>query len=131
MSEVLSKGVIAAILIGVAAGVGACSNPAAPDVLIEPIQIDRVDVRILESSPPMAVAHVEGFVGDGCSSLHLVEPARSGNTVTVTILRRRLDADACIQIAILYDEDIPLPGQYPPGTYVLRVNGVERTFTTQ
>lgn len=108
----------------------ACSNPAGPDVLIEPIQIDGIDVRILEGAPPMATAHVTGLIGDGCCSLHSVQQARSGNTVTVTILRRRLDADACIQIAILYDDDMPLQGQYPPGRYVLRVNGVERSFTT-
>jgi len=127
----MSKSLIAALLIGLAAGLAACSNPAGPDTFVEPIQIHRVDVRILESAPPGATAHVEGFVGDGCSSLHSVEQARSGNTVTVTILRRRVAADACIQIAILYDEDIPLSGQYPPGTYVLRVNGVERTFRTE
>jgi hypothetical protein len=126
----VSKGVIAAILIGLASSLGGCSNPAGPDVLIEPIQIDLVEVRVLESAPPRATAHIQGLIGDGCSSLHSVQQERSGDTVTVTILRRRLAADACIQIAILYDEDIPLSGEYPPGRYVLRVNGVERTFTT-
>lgn len=120
-----------AVAIGLSAGVGAaCSNPAGPDIVVEPIQVDRVDVRILESSPPQAAAHVVGVIGDGCATLQSVRQARSGNTVTVTILRQRPRVAVCIQIALLYDAVIPLEGQFPPGTYLLRVNGVERTFTT-
>jgi len=128
----MSSRFLPVVAIGLAASLGAaCSNPASPDVVVEPIQIDRVDVRIMESSPPQATAHVEGIVGDGCASLHSLQQSRSGNTVTVTILRRRPAAAVCTQIAILYNADIPLPGQYPPGKYVLRVNDVERTFTTE
>ena len=124
--------VFAAIVIGLSGLLGAaCSNPASPDVVVEPIQVDRVDVLILESSPPQASAHVLGVVGDGCASLHSVRQERSGNTVTVTILRQRPRMAVCTQIALLYDEVIPLDGQYPPGAYVVRVNGVERTFATQ
>ena len=36
----------------------------------------------------------------------------------------------CIQIAKLYDELIHLEGQYPPGRYLLRVNSLEKVFTT-
>ena len=123
---------LAVVAIGLAAGLGAaCSTPASPDVVVEPIQIDRVDVRIRAGSPPQAWAHVVGVVGDGCASLHSVRQGRSGNTVTVTILRQRPRVAVCTQIARLYDEVIPLDGPYPPGTYLLRVNDVERTFTTE
>ena len=71
------------LAIGLAAFLGAsCSNPASPDIVVQPIQIDRVDVLILKSFPPQAAAHVTGVVGDGCSSLHSVRQVRSGNTVT-------------------------------------------------
>jgi hypothetical protein len=107
-----------------------CSNPAGPDTLVEPIQIDSVDVRILESSPPRAVAHVEGVVGDGCSELYSVNQTRSGNMATVTILRQRPKDAVCTQIAKLYNADIPLEGTFPAGRYVLMVNSFEKVFTT-
>ncbi|HUG55383.1 MAG TPA: hypothetical protein VMR21_17375 [Vicinamibacteria bacterium] len=108
-----------------------CSSPAAPDVLVDEVQIERVDVRILESFPPQAVAHVEGFLGDGCTEFHSLDQQRAGNVVTITILRQRPVAAICTQIGKLYSADIRLTGQYPPGRYVLRVNDVETTFVTQ
>ncbi len=109
----------------------ACSNPADPDLLVEPIEIESVEVLVLESSPPQAQAHVRGFIGDGCSELKSVEQQRTGNSVTVTILRQRERAAICTQIAKLYDAVLRLEGSYPPGRYVLRVNGIETFFTTQ
>jgi hypothetical protein len=115
-----------------ALGASACSDPAAaPDVEVTPIQIDRVEVRILETSPPRATARVEGILGDGCSELHSENQSRTGNTVTLTILRERPRNAACTQQAKLYESDFTLQGEYPPGEYVLRVNGVEKTFRTQ
>ena len=107
-----------------------CGTPATPDVVTEPIQIDRVDVAILESSPPQATALVQGVIGDGCSSVHSVTQQRTGNVVTVTILRERPREAICTQIAKLYDETIRLEGTFPPGDYVLRVNSVEKPFST-
>ena len=109
---------------------GCGASPTAPDVVTEPIQIDRVDVLILESSPPQVTARVEGVLGDGCATLHSVAQQRSGNTVTVTILRERPRDAICTQIAKLYDDVIRLEGQFPPGDYLLRVNSVEKTFST-
>jgi len=108
-----------------------CGNPAAPDLEIAPIQVESVEVLVLESFPPQAAARVRGVVGDGCSTLHSVEQARSGSTVTLTILRERPAGAICTQIARLYDETIRLEGAFPPGRYVLRVNGLETVFTTQ
>lgn len=109
----------------------ACSNPADPDLVVDLVQIESVEVRIMESSPPQAAAHVEGVLGDGCSELHSQTQTRSENTVTITILRQRPRDAICTQIAKSYVADIPLEGQYPPGRYVLRVNGVETTFSTE
>ena len=115
-----------------AACVAACSdNPAGSDLSIDPIGIQSVDVLVLESLPPQASAHVKGVIGDGCSELHSIGQERSGNTVTVTILRQRPKDAICTQIARLYDDVIRLDGTYPAGSYVLRVNGFERTFTTR
>jgi hypothetical protein len=75
-------------------------------------------------------AHVRGVIGDGCSSLHSVEQERTGNAVVVTILRQRPANAICTQIARLYDDTIRLDGAFPPGTYVVRVNGTETSFVT-
>ena len=50
--------------------------------------------------------------------------------MTVTILRERPREAVCTQIAKLYDDVIRLEGQFPPGDYLLRVNSVEKTFST-
>jgi hypothetical protein len=126
------------VLVGIglaAAGMPACSNsnPAAPDanLIVNEIPIDSVDVRVLESSPPQAVAHVEGILGDGCSKLRSESQARLGNLVLVTILRERPRDAVCSQIARLYSADIILKGEYPPGRYLLRVNEAEKAFSTE
>ena len=126
----MSGRTLGVVILGASLGAGCSTNPTSTEI-VEPIQVDRVEVLILESFPPQATAHVEGILGDGCAALHSQDVVRSGNTVTVTILRRRPADAVCIQIALLYREDIRLPGQDPPGTYLLRVNGVERTFTTE
>src|SRR5690348_1059828 len=79
-----------------------------PEFLITPIVIERVDVRVLETSPPQAVAHVEGVIGDGCSALNSQRQVRDGNTVTITVLGQRPPHAICTQIAKIYREDIPL-----------------------
>jgi len=107
------------------------SNPASSDLVIDPVQVESVEVLVQAGDPPQASAHVRGVIGDGCSSLHSVEQARSGNTVVLTILRQRPANAICIQIARLYDDTIRLEGAFPPGKYVLRVNGTETLFTTE
>lgn len=77
------------------------------------------------------MAHVQGILGDGCSELRSQSQTRLGNLVIVTILRERPRDAVCTQIAKLYVADIPLQGTYPPGRYLLRVNAVERAFTTE
>ncbi len=128
LARVLAAGGLAAPL-----ALSACgrSSPASGDLLIDPIQVESVEVLVQESDPPQASAHVRGLIGDGCSSLHSVEQERSGNTVVLTILRQRPANAICIQIARLYDDTVRLEGTFPPGRYVLRVNGVETSFATE
>ena len=119
-----------------AAGLGAalfaaCSRPFDPDLVVEPIHVERVDMSLIATVPPQAAAHVVGVVGYGCATLHSVRQTRSGNAVTVTILRQRPLVAVCTQIALPYDDVIRLDGVFPAGSYVVRVNGVERTFTVE
>ena len=116
------------VLGAVAAAAAACSStaptPPPPRIIARPIQVDSVEVAL---GPPSV--HVRGVIGDGCTELGGVSIARSENNVTVTIFSTRPEEAICIQIARLYDATLALPGDYPPGQYVLRVNSVEKTFT--
>jgi hypothetical protein len=98
--------------------------PSTPRTIARPIHVDSVDVLL---APPSV--HVRGVIGDGCTELSGVSMARSGNTVSITIWSTRPQDAICIQIARLYDATLALPGDFPPGQYVLRVNSVETTFT--
>jgi hypothetical protein len=105
-------------------------SPASPDLIIDPILVDRLDVVVGAGAPMAAVeAHVQGVVGDGCSVLHSVKQERSGSTVTITILRERPKDAICTQQALLYDARIPLDGTFSSGAFLVRANGVERAFT--
>lgn len=106
-----------------------CTSPSSPSLDIEPITIESVEVQV-SGDPPRVAAHVRGVVGDGCSTVHSVTQARAGNVVTITILRERPKDAICVQLAKLYDEVIPLDGQYPRGRYTLRVNAFETAFET-
>jgi hypothetical protein len=72
----------------------------------------------------------DGVIG-GCSSLHSVEQARTGNAASSLMLRQRPANAICIQIARLYDDTIRLDGAFPPPrAYRVRVNGTETPFMT-
>ena len=113
-----------------AATAAACGHsPAAPapspPVTIRPIHVDSVEV-VLEGGPSV---RVRGVIGDGCTTLSSVQQERGRAAIDITILAERPTDAICTQIARLYDETLRLPGAYPPGTYLVRVNGVEQAFT--
>jgi hypothetical protein len=104
-------------------------SPAKPDLTIEPIHIDSLDVVVGAGVPVSVEAHVQGVVGDGCSVVHSVKQERSGSTVIITILRERPTEAICTQLARLYDARIVLEGTFAPGAFLVRANDAERAFT--
>ena len=88
--------------------------------------MDSVEVLLDGAS---ASAHVRGVIGDGCTELSFTTIDRGGARITVTIFAQRPADAICTQIAKLYDAVLVLPGDFPPGQYVLRVNSVEKTFS--
>ena len=116
-----------AVITAFAAAV-ACGDPATapttPKTIVRPIQVDSLEVLL---TPPSV--HVHGVIGDGCTELGSVRMQRSENTVSITISSQRPQDAICTQIAKLYDATLALPGDFPPGEYVLRVNGVEKAFS--
>jgi hypothetical protein len=112
-------------------GVGCQSStaPSNPRLVIEPIQIDSVELVRNVATPSGLGVHVQGVVGDGCAELLPMRQIREGALITITIQRQRPEDAICIQIAKLYDAIIPLEGEFPPGQYVVQVNTKEITFS--
>jgi hypothetical protein len=116
------------LVVAVVSGFGCDSDsPLAPEVSVEPIHIDSVEVTLSNSQPVQGLAHVTGIIGDGCSELIPPKIALDGTRITITIERSRPVDAVCTQIAKLYDDRLPL-GPLSPGDYVLRVNDVVQRF---
>lgn len=92
------------------------------------LTVESVDVRILESFPVQVSAAVTGYLRDGCETLGATTQSRSGNTITVTIATERDTGKSCIQVISPVAQSVRLEGAFTSGTYVLRVNSLERTF---
>lgn len=111
--------------LGLALCAWSCSSPTAPS-RTSLLPVDEVEVLIAESQPPQVSVRVKGTVNP-CTVVGAISQSRQGNLITVTITTRST-ADVCIQLAVSVEENIRLDGSFPPGTYRVRVNGVERTF---
>jgi hypothetical protein len=73
---------------------------------------------------------VQGVIGDGCTDLlPPITQKRDDTVVRISILRQRPQEAICIEIAKLFDQVVPLMGDYPPGRYIVRVNGAELAFS--
>jgi hypothetical protein len=125
MERGIALAAISALAFAATVGCGSPTAPA-PRTITRPIQVDSVEVLVQDAGP---AAHVHGVIGDGCTELSAVTLERAGSRVTITILSTRPEEAICTQIAKLYEDVLRLPGDFPPGPYVLRVNTVEKTFT--
>jgi inhibitor of cysteine peptidase len=105
----------------------ACGLPTAATEA-DRLTVESVEVRIMESFPVQVSAAVKGYLRDGCETLGQTTQSRSGNTITVTIATARDTARSCIQVISRVEQDVRLEGRFDSGTYVVRVNGLERTF---
>ena len=121
---------IAVLLLGACASTGGgYTTSATSTALLEGLpQVDRVEVQILPSRPTQVRVRVQGVLLDGCTSLGSVSQEREGNEVTVTIKTVHTRASICTQVAQLVDTTVRLEGAFPPGPYLVRVNGVEKRF---
>lgn len=116
-------------LLGLAFGVSSC-GAAAPTAAVETrlLQVERVQVRVAESMPPQVTAEFRGILPDGCSSLGAISQERQGNTVVVTVTTLR-SGEVCTQVIQIVDQQVRLHGDFPSGSYAVRVNGMEAHFT--
>ena len=105
----------------------ACESPTAAREA-DRLTVESVEVRIMESLPVQVSASVRGYLRDGCETLGATTQSRSGSTITVAIATDRETDRSCIQVISPVQQDVRLEGDFSAGTYLLRVNGLERTF---
>jgi hypothetical protein len=125
MARGMALGAIFALTLAATVGCGSSTAPDSTRLITRPIQVDSVEVLLQEGRP---AAHVRGVIGDGCTELSAITLERAGTLVTITIVSTRPEEAICTQIAKLYDDVLRLPGDFPAGRYVLRVNTAETTF---
>ena len=106
------------------------AGPSGDDVVvIQPIEIETVEVNVGPARPALVIARVNGQLGSGCDFLHAIRPRREGHVITIDVERARFTAGPCTAILKLFQQELGLPGALEPGSYTLRVNGATRTFT--
>jgi hypothetical protein len=120
----------ATLALAAAAPLLACESPTLTAEEPDRLVVESVDVRVLESSPVQVRALVKGRLRDECEMVGETTQSRSDHTITVTIptFRDNVSERPCVQEKDTVEQDVRLEGPFPPGTYVVRVNGVEQTF---
>ncbi|MCZ6676550.1 MAG: hypothetical protein O7E52_04795 [Candidatus Poribacteria bacterium] len=98
--------------------------------IIADLPVTDVVVEILESFPVQIVVVVNGFLRDGCTTLNETTERREGNTIHIHITTKRPRDAVCTLAIEEIQERIPL-GTFPPGSYKVIVNGVEKDFRVQ
>jgi hypothetical protein len=124
--------IAAALFLSLAAlgcGSESVAGPSGDDVVVQPIEIETVEVIVGSARPALVVARVDGQLGSGCDFLHSITQRREGNVITVSVERARFTAGPCTAILKLFQQELGLPGPFAPGSYTVRVNGVSRTFS--
>ena len=124
----MRRWLLAAAVISGACGSGSGDPISGPTedttkTLIALAPIEEVQVTV-GRSPTTVVAHVRGYLPDPCWTRTDIDQQWHGNWVNVWIVMRRPTAAQCVQVTQPFELDIPVPGSFPPGTYIIRVNGV-------
>jgi hypothetical protein len=121
------------VLLAALAGIACGTSLAGPDdpIVVEPLEVDSVQVSVGATRPAQVIARVTGTLGSGCDYLHAIEQSRQGNEVVIQVKRSRFTPGPCTMIHKSFEQELGLAGGFTPGDYTLRVNGVTRTFTVQ
>jgi hypothetical protein len=98
-----------------------------------PASIRDASVQTLESSPPRYVLHVVAGLLGVCAQQGTQEVTREGpTTIRVSVTNLLAPNLTCQVPESTYELDIPLTGEFIPGTqYTVNVNGKVVTFTAR
>jgi hypothetical protein len=132
------KGQLIVLLAALSAG--ACAS--ATDLPIDPspsgrqavlAPIDRLDVRVLESSPPQYVLNVRAGLPSGCAEKNRHDAERVADAITVTVLNwMPAVSRPCTLIYGSYELNINIGSDFRPGTtYSVNVNDKQTIFVAQ
>src|SRR5688572_24818555 len=133
---IVSGGVVLAALSATACASGTHSLPLSPSpsgrqAVLAPI--DRLDVRILESSPPQYVLSVRAGLPSGCAEKNRHETDRVAEAITVTVLNWMPTGNTpCTLIYGSYELNINVGSDFRPGTtYSVTVNDKRTAFVAE
>jgi hypothetical protein len=136
MRVVIAGGVVLAAVSATACASAADSLPLSPSpsgrqAVLAPI--DRLDVRVLESSPPQYVLNVRAGLPSGCAEKNRHETARVAEAITVTVLNWMPTGSVpCTMIYGSYELNINVGSDFRPGTtYSIIVNDKRTAFVAQ
>jgi|SRR5688572_29411580 len=106
-------------------------SPSGRQAVLAPI--DRLDVRILESSPPQYVLNVRAGLPSGCAEQNRHETERVADAITVTVLNWMPTGNTpCSMIYGSYELNINVGSNFRPGiTYSVIVNDKRTAFVAQ
>lgn len=106
-------------------------SPSGRHAVLAPI--DRLDVRILESSPPQYVLSVRAGLPSGCAEKNRHETERVAEAITVTVLNWMPTGSVpCTMIYGSYELNINVGSDFRPGTtYSVTVNDKRTAFVAQ
>ena len=129
LAAVLALGVI---LLAGAAALASARGDLGPATARQAIAapIDRMDIVILDSSPPQVTLNVMAGLPSGCAQRESHSVTRTGDTFTVSVLNSMPTGNpVCTMIYGAYELNIDLGRDVRPGvTYTVRVNDQTTTF---
>lgn len=108
-------------------GAGDATPPSGSGVIVAPLQIEKLDVLVAESFPPMVSARVVAIIPDSCTTAREPEVSRQGRQISVRLLGERPAGRMCAQVIREHEQSIPL-GAFDPGEYTVTVNEKSATF---
>ena len=95
--------------------------------IITDMPVRDVVVLIAESLPVQVSVEVIGYLPDGCTTRHETHQSREGDTVTIQMTLKRSKDRICTKVVTDIRERIYI-GTFPPGDYLVIVNGVKKKF---
>ena len=125
--------VVLAALLATACASAIPSSPSPPGRQAVLAPIDRLDVRVLESSPPQDVLGVRAGLPSGCAEQNRHDTERVDKAITVTVLNwMPTGSPPCTLIYGSYELNINLGTDFRPGTtYSVSVNDKRTAFVAQ
>ena len=137
MSVAIGRSVVVLATLSAAACASATDSlpisPSPPGRQAVLAPIDRLDVRVLESSPPQYVLSVRAGLPSGCAEKNRHEAERVAEAITVTVLNwMPTGSPPCTMIYGSYELNINLGSDFRPGTtYSVSVNDKRTAFLAQ